>query len=315
MKKLPKEEPRIKKSCLILGSISHFNPLTDTELSKTSAGLILQEIYTTVKSIDYINCFYLDRGSIRDWERLDVDILITYLDDIKIARWFFKPNKIYLIAVNQHPIERLKLLREAKKAKIPFEGLNGSDGIYQPIFSATNFNGVLCVGNKVTIDSYTKYYRNLKIYNSFYTTNIKPRKSLSISSINSNTVKILVVASSLNFRKGLDKVIELIDLSNKLNLDFEFNLLGYTDSKFWAKKLEFLLQTSRNLKFHGYVNNKDDEFIDLLKNSDLAVFFSRPAKSPARESGPAPRQDSELPENTGKILTYNLNQPEFLSEN
>jgi len=221
------------------------------------------------------NIHYFDSFNCEEWYRINTDVLITLIDNYELARWYFKPKNIYLVAVNQHPINRLSQLKSAKTAKIPTEAFSASDGIYQPILKIKNFNAVLCVGNKLVIESYKKYYKNIEIATTYYATQFNQIK-LTKSHNNDNRIfTVLILMSSLGYRKGFDQICELIELIANQKLQINFIIIGHAENEYWKSKIFNLLETYQNVEYYGWMNNKSEEFKNLLLRSDLAVFPSR----------------------------------------
>ena len=221
------------------------------------------------------NIHYFDSFNHEEWYRINTDVLITLIDNYDLARWYFRPKNIYLVAVNQHPINRLSQLKSARNAKIPTEAFSASDGIYQPIFKIKNFNAVLCVGNKLVIESYKKYYKNIEIATTYYATQFNQIKLIKSHNKQKRIFTVLVLMSSLGYRKGLDQICELIELIAKHKIQINFIIIGHAENEYWKSKIYNLSKTYQNVEYYGWMNNKSEEFKNLLLRSDLAVFPSR----------------------------------------
>ena len=244
-------------------------------MSESSAGIIAKSIYMSAKLNTDYNIYYFDSLNCEEWYQIKTDILITLVDNFELARWYFKPKKVYLVAVNQHPIRRLSQLKSARTTQIPTEAFSASDGIYQPILKIRNFNAVLCVGNKLVIESYKKYYKNIEIIPTYYATQFNQIR-LSTSHNKQNKIfTVLVLMSSLGYRKGFDQICELIELIAKHKVQINFIIIGHAENEYWKSKIDNLSKTYQNVEYYGWVNNKSEEFKNFLLRSDLAVFPSR----------------------------------------
>ncbi len=91
--------------------------------------------------------------------------------------------------------------------------------------------------------------------------------------------KLFIVSTlSETSYKGMDVIMKTAQLLNKhCNLDFEWNILGITEYKFWERKLGFT-NASVNIKLRGVVNA--EILVDYLKNADMFVHPSYIDNSP-----------------------------------
>lgn len=244
-------------------------------MSESSAGIIAKTIYMSAKLNTDYNIHYFDSLNCEEWYQIKTDILITLVDNFELARWYFKPKKVYLVAVNQHPIRRLSQLKSARTTQIPTEAFSASDGIYQPILKLTNFNSILCVGNRLVIESYKKYYKNIEIATTYYATQFNQIKLIKSHNKQNRIFTVLILMSSLGYRKGFDQICELITLIKNQKVQINFIIVGHAENEYWKSKIYNLLKTYQNIQYCGWVNNKSEEFKSLLLHSHLAVFPSR----------------------------------------
>lgn len=262
------------KNCVILYSRRHFNPNSSTELSESSAGRIASTIYNAAKSCTNYSVTYFDSFDFNEWEPKEVDVLITLIDNLPLASWFFHPQKIVVIAVNQHPLERLKNGLLGLTSGLPKEALVASDGIFQPYSLLRKVNTILCVGNTKTLETYRKYLPFTDIrqvnYDSAFSAQNRKHKI-------SQVQNILVLMSSIGFRKGFDRFAD--EIMNFKNLGiYTFHIVGHPENSYWRARVNELVAENLNVKFHGWLLNNERKFSDLLESMDVAIF-------PTREEG------------------------------
>lgn len=263
-----------KKNCVILYSRRHFDPNNTTVLSGSSAGRIAATIYEAAKNTSDHNVYYFDSYNIDEWHPVNADVLVTLIDNLPTAQFFFKPQYTVVIAVNQHPLERLKIGISGLALGLPRNALTPSDGIYQPFLSLSKANSILCVGNKRTICTFKKYLPHTDIHQVNYDSNFfSSTKRHKITKIRN----ILVLMSSIGYRKGFDRFVHEIENSECLD-EYTFHIVGHPEGPYWQLEIERLLLKHSNVKFHGWMLNKAKEFSDLLQTMDVALF-------PTREEG------------------------------
>lgn len=264
-----------KKICVVLYSRRHFNPVGESELLGSSAGQIASTIYYKLKSQDDLELHYFDAFNHYEWKKLKVDILVSIVDNLPLSYKFFKPKELYVVAVNQHPLERLKIASESKKDLVPYSALSASDGIYQPFRILAKANGIVCVGNMVTINTYTKYLNHCKIVATTY----KSVFSKAQSELNNQSIKdVLVLMSSIGYRKGFDRFAREFDNDQEVLQEFNFHIVGEPENEFWKETVDRIISKNDNVYFYGWLDNESSEFLELLKKTRIAIF-------PTREEG------------------------------
>lgn len=259
----------------LLYSRRHFNPGEFTPLENSSAGQIAKTLYTELTQLREYEIHYFDAFDHTEWYKLRVDILITLVDNFELAEWYFKPEKVLLIAVNQHPLERLRIAMSARKLGYPDKALVASDGIYQPYKKIRKSNAILCVGNKRTAESFEKYINGCKIVSTRYNSSFS---KVEYHPSSEKIQDVLVLMSSLGFRKGFDRFLSSLESDKDQLRQFKFHIVGYCENDFWKQKLEAISTAHPNVFYHGWILNTDPLFEKILANSDVAIF-------PTREEG------------------------------
>lgn len=263
----------IKRNCVILHSKRHFDPECNTELDESSAARIAREIYVAATMKGTHNVFYYDLFDTSEWVKRPVDVLISLVDNRNLALWFFRPEKSFVIAVNRHPLNRLELLDQAMKCGIPVDALTASDGFLQSYRKLANATEVACVGNDYVADTYRLHIDSSKVVNSYYNSNFFDENHLSNENIELKEIRVMVLASSIGFRKGADLLIDLAKITKNDNITFD--VIGVPESAYWRIRLQEAAKMNKNLLLHGWINNKSEEFNDYLSNSNAAIFLSR----------------------------------------
>lgn len=244
-------------------------------MSDSSAGIIARNVYTALKSNPSYRLLYFDYNNINEWVKVETEILITLVESFDLARWFFKPKFSYVFVVNQHPMQRLSILKEARRKKLPRNALSGTDGIYQPVKSLTKFNGIIYVGNHITAESYQKFYKRINLHQTFYHSQFNGLENTQESFRKSSDFNVLILMSEISFRKGFDVVCDLIKTCNLNALDIRFSIVGDSKSKYWRKILNDIVTMYPNVNYYGWLNNKSDDFKELISQMNLAIFPSR----------------------------------------
>jgi glycosyltransferase involved in cell wall biosynthesis len=265
-----------RRNCVILYSRRHFDPGKDTDLSASSAGQIARAIYEAVQSLPGVEVNYFDCFNHNEWKPIKTDILITIVDNLSLARWYFQPNRTFVIAVNHHPLERLRISSQALNEGLPSDALVPSDGIYQSYQGLTKVDGILCIGNQRTLDSYTKYIRDCNIvlssYQSFFSSARTPKRGVR------EIRNVLILMSSIGYRKGFDQIYNSLVREKELLKEYNFHIIGHPEGRYWSKLVSELEEELDNVTFHGWVINSTSRFAELLSQTDVALF-------PTREEG------------------------------
>jgi glycosyltransferase involved in cell wall biosynthesis len=264
-----------KKICVVLYSRRHFNPAGESELLGSSAGQIASAIYFKLKSQDDLELHYFDAFNHYEWKKLKVDILVSIVDNLPLSYKFFNPNELYVVAVNQHPLERLRIASHSRRDLVPFSTLSASDGIYQPFRILAKANGIVCVGNTVTINTYKKYMNHCKIIATTYKSVFNESQR---EHNNQSANEVLVLMSSIGYRKGFDRIAREFDNNREALRKFKFHIVGEPENDFWKGTVDKIVSNNENVNFYGWLDNESSEFRELLQKTKIAVF-------PTREEG------------------------------
>jgi glycosyltransferase involved in cell wall biosynthesis len=263
------------KTCVILYSRRHFNPVAPTSLENSSAGQIARSLYEELSKMEEYEVHYFDAFDHSEWKKMKVDLLVSLIDNLDLARWFFKPAETVVIAVNQHPLERLRLCGLAPKLGIPISALSASDGIFQPYKALSGVNEILCVGNDKTANSFRYFLKNCNITETFYSTYLgeqqSPKQVIRIENI-------LILMSSIGYRKGFDRIYDSLTKDGDKLSQYKFHIIGQPEGPYWKDKVDALTENYSNVHFHGWVSNNTDYFNSLLNQMDVSLF-------PTREEG------------------------------
>jgi hypothetical protein len=172
-----------------------------------------------------------------------------------------------------HPMIRLQLIHEARKAKLPVNALTASDGIFQSYRKLKSASEIVCVGNEYIADSFREYLPSVRITSTYYNSTFIETNHNSNEELRAGKKRLLVLASSIGFRKGADLLIQLALTCRDDPILFE--VVGYPELEFWKTKLFETATQNKHFIMHGWVNNKSEAFRNLLENVDAAVFLSR----------------------------------------
>lgn len=261
--------------CVLLYSKRHFTPNIESELDGSSAGVISREIYDSLLQIPEVELFYFDAFNLEEWEDVNPDLLVSIVDSFGRAKRYFKPKYSIVIAVNQHPLDRLALTAEIVAEKIPIGALSASDGWLQSTSCLRNSNGVVYVGNDITGESLSKYMPGKRLYQTNYLPHLAITTSPKASPESRN---VLVLMSAIGFRKGFDRFYRAL-LKDSIELtNYSFNILGFPENEYWKEKVRELINDFPNVHFHGWISNLDPKFSQILSSAEYAIF-------PTREEG------------------------------
>lgn len=263
------------KTCVILYSRRHFNPVASTPLENSSAGQIARSLYEELSKMNEYEVHYFDAFDHSEWKRLKVDLMVSLIDNLELAKWFFTPKEIVVIAVNQHPLERLRLCGLSRKLAIPTNALSASDGIFQPYKALKGINEILCVGNDKTANTFKYYMKNCSITETFYSTYLGETQSTRQVTRIKN---VLILMSSIGYRKGFDRICDSFATDGMHLGDYQFHIIGQPEGPYWSAKVQSLMAEHSNVHFHGWVSNNTEEFNYLLNQMDISLF-------PTREEG------------------------------
>lgn len=264
-----------RKVCVVLYSRRHFDPAKKTDLSESSAGQIAKSIYNSIKSLEKTTVYYFDSFEHHEWSRIETDILITLIDNMPLAEWFFKPKQIIVIAVNQHPMTRFLNVAKSISSGMKFSAIAASDGPYQPYLCLSRANAILCVGNVRTVETYRHYLQNCNIQISNY------KSSFSNSNIIERPRKIrniLILMSSIGFRKGFDRFQEAVERESAELKRYQFHLVGHPEGMVWKDNVDRLVSGNTFVANHGWILNNSSQFRTVISEIDVAIF-------PTREEG------------------------------
>lgn len=261
--------------CVLLYSKRHFSPGTFSELNGSSAGVISRELYETLIGMPNLELHYFDAFDLSEWIDVETDILISIVDSFNLAYWYFRPKVSIVIAVNQHPLDRLLNTIEISKRRMPIDALAASDGWLQPAIGLRRANGIIFVGNQVTKQSFARYLPTIHLYQAHYSPHVYVSSKSSYPKVKRS---VLVLMSSIGFRKGFDRFYEsMVTDAEKLS-GYTFEIVGLPEGRFWQEKIESLVKKYPNINFRGWISNLSSEFSKVLSQSEYAIF-------PTREEG------------------------------
>ena len=265
--------------CLILYSLNHFNPEFDVKLSGSSAGRIAKQIYDAALSTGTHDVVYADAFDSTTWPHEQPDVLITILDNLNLARRRLRPEKIFGIAVNYHPLDRVNLVYSAKREGVHWRNLVPSDGIYQEHSALKYLDRLLIVGNESTGDSYSKRLPNKPLKLTHYKSSLRHGPLERELLVQPRAINVLFLMSAIGFRKGADLAFEAATMiSDSGNSQINFYFVGAPSNQYWADELERVANGRPDIFYCGWMDNKAEDFSTLLSKIDFAVF-------PAREEG------------------------------
>lgn len=264
-----------RKTCVILYSRRHFDPKSSTPLENSSAGQIARSLYEELSKIEELEVHYFDAFDHTEWRRIKTDLLVSLIDNLELARWFFQPFETVVIAVNQHPLERLRLCSQAKSVGVPINALSASDGVFQPYRGLIGVNEILCVGNAITADTFRHFLKNCNITETFYSTYLGEQQSTKQVTKIEN---VLILMSSIGYRKGFDRIYDSFMTDGSKLGQYQFHIIGQPEGPFWEEKINEITEKFSNVHFHGWISNNSDQFNSVLNRMDVSLF-------PTREEG------------------------------
>lgn len=263
------------KVVVFLNSYEHFNPKAKAKYHSSSTSFIASEIYTALISDEDIALYYFDVRKVQDWRSIKADYLVTIIDNFQLAVWYFRPTTTVLIAVNKHPLTRLKLLGTAFKHRIPQKALSGSDGIYEAFLPMRFVDYIILIGNTYTLESYNRYFKEINILESYYDSanfgsQLLQEAKFEMPERNS----ILISMSSIGFRKNYLIIHQL--MKQVENQNYHFYLLGAPASSYWDNLIQ-KDKAKQNFTYLGFIEglNKDSiSLMNILPRIKIALFPS-----------------------------------------
>jgi hypothetical protein len=260
---------------VLLYSKRHFTPGLDSDLNGSSAGVISREVYESLLRVPNLELFYFDAFNTTEWLDINPDVLVSIVDAFDLAFWYFKPKISILIAVNQHPLDRLLTTSEIPTNNLPINALSGADGWLQSARKLDKASAIVYVGNQRTAESLQKYLPNSNLFQAYYLPHFEVCNSRQSAKTPKN---VLVLMSSIGFRKGFDRFYSAVQKEGNALSAYNFHLVGFPEGNYWANKVSELTARYPNIQFHGWVSNLSPEFKQILDCAEYAIF-------PTREEG------------------------------
>ena len=255
---------------LLSFSKHHFDPINLID-PETSSGLIAKQIYDYyIKLYGNENVYYIDPEDF-DFAKIKSTKFDKFIgldvNFVSLAKKI-KARENILVAVNQHPAFRRKIISNLLKSTHNPKALHSSDGIYS-LSKQSNFaDKILVIGNDVTLNTYRKIYGNQKcLVSSIYEVPI-----LEVSTI-ANPNLIIAYIGSLNYRKCIDIYLKIIQ-SNVLNRNFKFLIVGSAVNDYWQNKINQLSNFS-NVEFIERLSPSSSCLLELLSRTKFALFLTR----------------------------------------
>jgi hypothetical protein len=253
-------------------STKHFDP--ESGLIKGSAGEIASACFQSITNIfGRESVIYIDSDMPETWPQNagKISALITRDSNVSLQVSFFKPDKVLLIAVNQHIKVRNSLAEAARKLGLPKQALDTSDGVFEVTSGVRIADKVILVGDGST--------RNTYINNGLSSKNILPvsyaQKSINFNySASDHTDTLLVHLGSLGFRKGLDKILIFLESEEFKKSSLNLVVTGEPVNEYWRGRIQEVCGDER-VNFPGWLDVHSDSFNQILRKTKFAIFPSR----------------------------------------
>jgi GT2 family glycosyltransferase len=262
----------VSQKIILAYSTKHFNPKTG--LIKGSAGEIASACYQAITDIfGSEGVIYVDSDMPETWPQDPgkISALITRDSNVALQVSHFKPDKVLLIAVNQHIKVRNSLAEVAGKLGLPKQALDASDGVFELTSGVRLADKVIIVGDGST--------RNTYINNGVSSKDILPvayaQKTINFSyTASDDTDTLLVHLGSLGFRKGLDKILIFLESEEFKQSSLKLVVTGNPVNQYWKDRIRAACNDER-VSFPGWLDVHSDSFNQILRKTRLAIFPSR----------------------------------------
>lgn len=262
---------------ILLYSRRHFDPDSEAPLRQSSAGVIASQIYSELKEYQNYQVQYLDSYNLREWipfKNSRPILLIGILENLHLASRFFKADQVIALLVNCHPWERLLRATKALSSGMERRALISSDGIFEEVKNLECSSAAILFGNQRTLSTYSKWKYKGEIILKGYSPKLDARfKRDPASYIKKQRFNCLFFASDFSYRKGIDRLISLVESDLDKSRDYFF--VGEISNTYWIKIFSQKLANFHNVHFMGPLSKNSNEFDLVLKEIDYAVFPSR----------------------------------------
>jgi len=197
---------------------------------------------------------------------------ISFFDKLLID--FCKDNNIKIIS---DCVDWLSV----KTNNVFFDIFKWLDNTYQKAYLNNKVDGLITISN---------YLANYYEKNNKKTVIIPPLSSknyeLDLSSKYKSSDKIIISYAGIPFRKNIkikdktslkdriDKMIKIMYLLKKENIDFVFNIYGFTENEYFEvlpEQKKYVKYLENSIKFHGFTKNK--LVIEKIMNSDYTILI------------------------------------------
>jgi hypothetical protein len=203
----------------------------------------------------------------------DVSALFSISSSIDRLQKICKPDLTTLISVNESALLRRTIKDRARNSGTSKKYLNGHDGIYSNLNEAKNVDFILGFGAWSLFQSYTKIGIDAdKVFPigwRYWETFIdKPKVNFGN--------KIVAYLGAICFRKGVEKISELVFYLNKNYPDYKLELAGFAWNKTLANDLsDLLLRFPENFIWKNErIIYGENSWLELEKDSCFAIFPS-----------------------------------------
>lgn len=239
------------------------------------AGFVAKDFYTSVRRIfPEHRIEYLDHSEYRNLQGIGkIEYFFGISSNFEKFVKKIKPEKSVLISVNHHSLQRRLIKSNAKENNFAKSLLESHDGITSNILDTKYADYILSLGNWNSISSYLRSGISIKkLYP--ITFNYFPfngRKKLEGKKNN-----VVIFFGRLNFRKGIDKIPEILDfLSTFTDLD-TVTIIGKSENIGMYEYIsENLPKTMLKVVFIQHLDFTSEQFKDLKSRSKFAIFPSR----------------------------------------
>jgi len=245
------------------------------DIPKDGIGLVAKANYESILNA-YPNhdAIYLDASEYNKIRGIgDVTALFSISASIDKFRKVCKPDTTTLLSVNESALLRRTIKDHGKQAGYGSHYLNGHDGIYSNLKEVENVDFILGFGAWSLFQSYVKI-------------GVAPEKVYPIGwhywadyekEINSNFgKKIVAYLGAICYRKGIDKIIQVVSFLSKEFPDYRLELAGFAWNKNWEVELnELALRFPKNFTWKNErVQYGKNSWLDLKRDSCFAIFPS-----------------------------------------
>jgi GT2 family glycosyltransferase len=253
----------------------HFDPARTPAEHKhwgSSASILARTLYRLLSELGEVT--YIEGGEHRQHAGESYDLFVgidrNFADILKQCRI----KRSVLWAVNMHPVERNRLLRDfVKAAGLPDAAYSGWDIVdaRASVQAIAGADAILCAGNIATFNSYLRQGvppRKLKVLNYAVGESSRP-----FQGEGSAAPRFLHVTSEIGLRKGFDILADIFGAPDLLRHDFHLDVVGLPTNPHYEEKLRALQTTlGDRLTVHGWVDSATTAYQALMERADFLVF-------------------------------------------